>query len=138
MSTPKLRLLLDESITNPLARGIQRLCKSAVYARTNQNLKGRLDSEIAAVANRDKRILVALDSDFMGIRLDAGLITLSAGRLDEQCLIKIFRAFWISGHRSKAKYKKTFLTNRGIRITNGETFRHDWHPHPCGLDISGQ
>ena len=135
MSTPRLRLLLDESITDPLAKGIQRLCRSAVYVRTSETLKGRLDSEIAAAANRDQRIVVALDSDYLGIPLEAGLIKLTAGRLDEACLIKIFRAFWLSGHRSKAKHRKTFLTNGGIRITNGETSNYDWHPHPCGHKV---
>ena len=56
---------------------------------------------------------------------------MNAGRLDEDCLIKIFRAFWQSGHRVKAKNRRTYLTNDGIRITNGEEFAHKWRPHPC-------
>lgn len=135
MSTPRLRLLLDESITNPVAKGILRICKSAVYVRTLPTLKGKPDSEIAAAANLEHRIVVAIDHDFTGIRLEAGLIKLTAGRLDEACILKIFKAFWISGHRSKAKRRKTFLTHKGIRITNGVAISHNWSSHPCGRNI---
>ncbi len=131
MSSPKLRLLLDESITNPLAKGILRMSRSAVHVRTRPTLKGKPDPDIANEANRDGRMIVALDNDYKGIIVKAGVIKLNANRTDEKCLIKIFREFWKSGHRSKARNRRTYLTNEGIRITNGEDFLHKWHPHPC-------
>ncbi len=76
-------------------------------------------------------MIVALDNDYRGITVTAGVIKLNADRVDEDCLIKIFRAFWQSGHRAKAKNRRTYLTNRGIRITNGEELVHKWNPHPC-------
>ena len=131
MSSPKLRLLLDESITNPLAKGILRVSRSAVYVRTQPALKGKEDRDIANEANRDKRIIVALDNDYKDIPVRAGVIKLNADRTDEACLIKIFLAFWKSGHRSKAKNRRTYLTNHGVRITNGEEFAYRWKSHPC-------
>ena len=95
------------------------------------SLKGKADSEIANVANRDGRMIVALDNDYKDLAVKAGVIQLNAGRLNEDCLFKIFREFWRSGHRGKAKNRRTYLTNDGIRIKNGEEFLHRWHPHPC-------
>lgn len=131
MPSPKLRLLLDESITNPLARGIQRLSRSAVYVRTEPRLKGKEDPEIANEANRHQRMIVALDNDYKDIPVKAGVIKLNADRYDEDCLIRIFREFWQSGHRGKAKNHRTYLTNDGIRITNGEEFQQRWDKRPC-------
>lgn len=134
MST-KLRLLLDESVTNPLAKGILRMSRSAIYVRTHPILKGKADPDIANEANRDRRIIVALDNDYNNIVVKAGVIKLSADRTDEDCLLKMFRAFWQSSYRSKAKNHRTYLTNDGIRITNGEEFMHKWHPHPCARGV---
>jgi predicted nuclease of predicted toxin-antitoxin system len=137
MSSPKLRLLLDESVTNPLAKGILRMSHSAVYVRTHPTLKGKTDPDIANEANRDGRIIVAMDNDYKGIVVKAGVIKLNVNRTDEKCLIKIFRAFWQSGYRIKAKNRRTYLTNEGIRITNGEEFLHKWQPHPCSHGLPG-
>ena len=81
MSSPKLRLLLDESITNPLAKGIQRLSRSAVYVRTHRGLKGKEDPEIAKEANQDERMIVALDNDYKDLPVKAGVIKMNAGRI---------------------------------------------------------
>jgi hypothetical protein len=107
------------------------MSRSAVYVRTHPILKGQEDSDIADEANRDGRMIVAPDNDYKGISVKAGIIKLNADRTDEDCLIKIFRAFWQSGYRGKAKNRRTYLTNDGIRMTNGEEFVHKWKPHPC-------
>ena len=121
MSSNTLRLLLDESITDPLAEKILKLCPSAYYVRRSP-LKGKLDPEIAKFANSESRIVVAIDSDYKGLRLEEGFIKLDRNRSDEDCLFAIFRAFWISGVRTRARKHKSYLTNDGVRITNGETF----------------
>jgi hypothetical protein len=94
-------------------------------------LKGKPDLDIAAEANRDRRMIVALDNDYKGLVVKAGVIKLNADRTNEDCLIKLFREFWQSGHRAKARNRRTYLTNGGIRITNGEEWTHKWNPHPC-------
>ena len=131
MSSLQLRLLLDESIPNPLARGILRVSRSAVYVRTHPKLKGKDDHDLAKEANDDRRMIVALDNDYKGISVTAGIIKMNADRTDEGCLLKLFLAFWRSGHRGKAKRRRTYVTNAGFRITNGEEFVHRWQPHPC-------
>jgi hypothetical protein len=99
--------------------------------RTNPLLKGKKDAEIAEEANRGRRIIVAIDSDYKGIAVHEGVIKLNSDRTDENCLIQIFRAFWSSGHRGEAKKRRTYLTNDGIRITNGLEVKHSWKKHPC-------
>jgi hypothetical protein len=99
--------------------------------RTNPALKGKEDRDIANEANRDKRMIVALDNDYKDIPVKAGVIKLNADRTDEACLVKIFLAFWRSGHRRKAKDRRTYLTNQGVRITNGQEFSEKWKSHPC-------
>ena len=131
MRSTKLRLLLDESITNPIAEGILKLSRSASYVRANALLKGKDDPAIAEEANRERRIIVALDSDYEDLEVKEGVIKLNADRVDEACLVKIFRAFWLSGHRAESKSRRTYLTNEGIRITNGREVRYAWKKHPC-------
>jgi hypothetical protein len=132
MASTKLRLLLDESITDQLATLIMGLAQSAVYVRHNSVIKGRDDSEVAAFADSDKRIVVALDGDFKRtVIAKYGVIKLKKARNDDECLFAIFRAFWHSGHRSRAKRKRTFLTHEGIRIENGTPFEEKWPEQPC-------
>jgi hypothetical protein len=130
MASTNLRLLLDESITDPLAEKILALCPGAYYVRKS-TLKGSFDPVIATFANTDKRIVVAIDKDFKNLRLDEGLIKLDRNRSNEECLFLIFKMFWQSGHRAKAKHHRAYLTNDGLRVTNGEEFEHEWHPKPC-------
>jgi predicted nuclease of predicted toxin-antitoxin system len=132
VSTPKLRLLLDESVTDPLADGILRLCQSAVYVRRNPLLKGKKDPQIAEEANRTRRTIVAIDSDYNEISVSEGVIKLNANRTSEECLVKMFNAFWKSGHRAEAKTRRTYLTDEGIRMTNGAEKKYPWKKHPCG------
>lgn len=131
MSSPKLRLLLDESVTDPLAVNILKICPSAVYARKNPKMKGREDGELAILANADDRTIVALDSDYKQIDVKAGVIKLDKNRSNEDCLFAIFKAFWQSGHRQKSRTRRTYLTNEGVRIVNGEPFELKWQPRPC-------
>jgi hypothetical protein len=131
VSSTKLRLLLDESVTDPLARRILRISPSAVYVRDSAAMKGKEDEKIAEYANKDGRIIVAIDSDYKELYVREGVIKMTAGRSDEDCLFAIFRAFWQSGHRRKSRKRRAYLTNDGFRITNGETLTHAWHPKPC-------
>lgn len=130
MASTNLRLLLDESITDPLAAKILTICPGAHYVRKT-TLKGSLDPAIATFANAERRIVVAIDKDFRNLRLNEGLIKLDRDRSDEDCLFAIFKAFWQSGHRSEVKNHRAYLNNECVRITNGETVEHQWHPKPC-------
>jgi hypothetical protein len=131
VASTKLRLLLDESVTDPLARKIQAAVPSAAYVRTNAALKGKDDDDIARFANKDRRAILALDSDYKHLHVQEGVIKMNANRTDEDCLFAIFKMFWRSGFRNKSRCKRAYLTNDGIRITNGVELSHTWHPKPC-------
>ena len=131
MASTNLRLLLDESVTEPLASNILRLVPSAVLSRSLVG-QGATDAAIVAFANQHRRIIVAMDSDFKKYVIDSGLIKLNGpDRADDACLFAIFRAFWRSGYRNRSKRRRTSLSNDGIRIKNGLVFEHKWNPKPC-------
>lgn len=131
MAATKLRLLLDESITEPLATYIIELVPSAVLSRNTLG-SGAEDPSVALYANRERRTIVAIDSDFMKHDVEWGVIKLnSPHRADDECLFAIFRMFWISGFRGTSKRRRTSLSNHGLKIKNGKEIEHEWHPKPC-------
>ena len=131
MASTKLRLLLDESITEPLASYIIGLVPSAV--RSKQLLgQGAKDANVTACANGERRTIVAIDSDFKKHRVEFGVIKINGpDRADDHCLYEIFYAFWKSGLRGAAKTKRSFLTRDGVRIQNGKMIERRWLPKPC-------
>ena len=130
MASNQLRLLVDESITDQLAALIMGLVTSAVYIRELPGKRGTEDPQVAALADELNRMVVAADSDFKQIPGREGVIKLNP-RDDDECLFAIFRAFWLSGHRQRARRRRTFLTHEGIRIVNGEPFVTRWDKPPC-------
>jgi hypothetical protein len=125
------RLLLDESVTEPLASYIVRLVPSAKLSKAILG-QGAKDPAVAALANNDKRTIVAVDSDFKKHTVTWGVIKINhPERADDDCLFAIFRAFWQSGKRADARKRRTSLTNDGFRIKNGETTEHKWQTRPC-------
>jgi hypothetical protein len=131
VASKTLRLLLDESVTEPLASLIIGLVPSAILS-TQTLGQGAKDPRIAAFANRERRTIVAIDSDFKKYPVEQGVIKInSPDRADDHCLYQIFYTFWISGLRGKSRTRRTFLTRDGIRIQNGELIKKRWHPKPC-------
>jgi hypothetical protein len=132
MASNQLRLLLDESITDQLAGLIMELVSSAIYIRDLAGKRGMKDPQVAALADELNRMIVAVDGDFKRkITAKQGVIKMNKARNDDECLFASFRAFWQSGHRRRAKQRRTFLTHEGIRIENGEPFIAKWDEHPC-------
>lgn len=131
MASTNPRLLLDESITEPLASYILQLVPSA--KRSKQNLgQAATDAAIAEFANRDRRTIVAIDSDFKNHTVTWGVIKINhPERADDRCLFAIFKAFWQSGKRSDARKRRTSLTNDGFRMKNGKLIKHRWDSRPC-------
>jgi hypothetical protein len=131
MASTKPRLLLDESITEPLASYIVGLVPSAKLSKHILG-QGAKDQGVAICANNERRTIVAIDSDFKNYHVEFGVIKInSPDRADDHCLYEIFYAFWKSGLRSAAKSKRTFLTREGMRIHNGVPVEKRWHPKPC-------
>ena len=131
MASTRLRLLIDESITEPLASYIVELVPSAVRSKTTVG-QGAKDPAIVAFANGDRRTIVAVDSDFKNYRVEWGVIKINGpDRSDDDCLFAIFRAFWQSGFRKDSRKRRTSLSNDGLRIKNGSVIEREWHPKPC-------
>jgi len=131
VASTKLRLLLDASITEPLASYIAELVPSTILSRLTLGQAAK-DPKIAAFANADRRTIVAVDSDFESYEVKWGVIKINGpDRADDRCLFEIFGAFWRSGLRAKCKARRTFLTREGVRIHNGVTIERRWHPKPC-------
>jgi hypothetical protein len=108
------------------------LVRSAVHVRDFSEARGKPDIEVAAFADQQNRMVVAVDGDFKKkTAVKQGVIKLKKYRNDDECLFAIFRTFWQSGHRSKSKTKRTFLTHEGIRIENGASFEEKWEKNPC-------
>lgn len=131
MASTRLRLLLDESITEPLAGLIIGLVKSAERSTAVIGY-GAKDTDVVACANSRRRAVVAIDSDFKNHVVEYGLIKINGpDRADDHCLYQIFRAFWISGLRKESRGRRTSLTQDGVRIRDGKTIERRWHPKPC-------
>ena len=128
MASTKLRLLLDESIPEPLASLIIGLVQSTARS-TDLIGSGAKDGVVALCANEQRRIVVAVDSDFKHHSVEYGVIKINApDRADDHCLYQIFYAFWISGLRAKCHKRRTSLTHEGVRIQNGKSSRRDGTP----------
>lgn len=131
MASTSLRLLLDESITEPLASLIVGLVRSAERSTAIVGF-GAEDGAVAACANTRKRTLIAMDNDFKKYAVERGVIKInSPDRADDHCLYQIFYAFWISGLRGASLNRRTSLTQDGVKIQNGRTIERRWQPKPC-------
>ena len=131
MASTKLRLLLDESITEPLASLIIGLERSTARSTAIVGY-GAKDNIVASCANKLKRTVVAVDSDFKNHTVEYGVIKInSPDKADDHCLYQIFYAFWKSGLRSVSRKRRTSLTQDGVRIHNGQVIDKRWHPKPC-------
>jgi hypothetical protein len=131
VASTKLRLLLDESITEPLASLIIGLVKSAKRSTAIIGY-GAKDTDVAICANNQRCTVVAVDSDFKNHVVDYGVIRITGpDRADDHCLYQIFYAFWKSGLRKESRKRRTSLTQYGVRIHNDKTIERRWHPRPC-------
>ncbi len=138
MATTIPRLLIDESVTEPLAAYITGLVPSARLSKSILG-QGAKDAMVAALANKDRRTIVAIDSDFRTHKVDWGVIKVNhPEKADDNCLFAIFQAFWRSGHRTKCRKRRTSLTNDGFRIKNGKVFEFKWPHRPCPNRTPGQ
>lgn len=131
MASTNLRLLLDESITEPLASLIIGLVDSAERSTVLVG-SGAKDGVVVTFANVHRRIIVAIDNDFKKHKVDRGVIRFTnADRADDHCLYQIFYAFWKSGLRRTCVNRRTSLTRDGVTIRNGKIIERRWQPKPC-------
>ncbi len=116
-----LRLLLDESVTDVLARLI-RDSSSAINVEYVRDLpiKGINDLGVIDYARKESRIVVttetAMNHKTFPVCTHPGIIVLSGKRRHESFHAGMFQRFLLSGHRKEAQDAVTFLTDDEMRV----------------------
>jgi predicted nuclease of predicted toxin-antitoxin system len=116
-----LRLLLDEAVTEPLAKLI-RESSSAVnveYIR-ELSIRGATDKDVVDYARQHQRIVVTTETGMnhktFPVCQHPGIIVLAGKRRHESIQAGIFQRFLLSGHRKEAEDSVTFLTDKEMRV----------------------
>jgi predicted nuclease of predicted toxin-antitoxin system len=126
-----LRLLLDEAVTDTLARLI-RESSSAINVEYVRDLPIRGASDVAVMdyARKESRIVVTTETGMnhksFPVCKHPGIIVLAGRRRHESIHAGIFERFLRSGHRKAAEDAVTFLSESEIRIkshSGDTTFR---------------
>lgn len=120
MST-NLRLLLDEAITDPLARLI-RESSTAINVEYMRELpiKGATDRAVIDYARKELRIVVTTETGMnhksFPVCTHSGIIVIAGKHRHESIQAEVFQRFLLSGRRKEAEDAVTFLADRDVRI----------------------
>ena len=124
--TTNLRLLLDECVTDPLAKALGD-CSSALnieYIRDN-GMGTAEDAAVIRYATQENRIVVTTETGInhkkFKICTHPGIIVLGGKHRHESIQAEIFQKFLLSGHRKEAHHAVTFLSQHEARIKTGDT-----------------
>ena len=120
MST-NLRLLLDEAITDPLARQI-RDSSNAINVEYMRELeiRGATDENVIEYARGETRIVVTTETGMnhkkFPVCTHPGIIVLAGRHRHEDIVAESFRRFLLHGRRQEAKDAVTFISENDVRI----------------------
>jgi predicted nuclease of predicted toxin-antitoxin system len=116
-----LRLLLDESVTDVLARLIEG-CSSAInveYVR-DLSIKGAPDNVVVAYATDNRRIVVTTETGMnhmtFPVCTHSGIIVLTGKSRHEFIHAENFRKFLLSGRRQETQDAVTYLNKDNATI----------------------
>lgn len=120
MST-NLRLLLDEAITDPLARLIREKSGAInVQYMRELDIRGAPDQDVIDYARQEDRIVVTtetgMNAKVFPVCTHRGIIVLSGRHRHEAAQADMFRRFLLSGRRQEAKDAVTFVSEKLVRI----------------------
>jgi predicted nuclease of predicted toxin-antitoxin system len=124
--TTKLKLLLDESVPDPLANQLMAIPTHChwTYVRTEPLLKGATDPFLISYATEHGMIVVTVESSMneraFKICTHSGIIVISTREHHEAIRCEIFKKFLISGYRKHAKHAVTYLTQTTIIVRNSD------------------
>ncbi len=124
--TTNLRLLLDECVTDPLAKALGDSSSALNIEYIRENGMGNTeDADVIRYATRENRIVVTTETGInhkkFKICTHPGIIVLSGKHRHESIQAEIFQKFLLSGHRKGARHAVTFLSQNEARIKTGET-----------------
>lgn len=117
----KLRLLIDESIEDPLADMISSISAfNAICVRDLSDLRGKSDQEVMAHAQVEDRIVLTTDAGFnksnYPICRHEGIIRISTRCRHSSMMADSIRRFAQCGHRSDARHSITVINQEGCTI----------------------
>jgi predicted nuclease of predicted toxin-antitoxin system len=121
-----LRLLLDECVTDPLAKalGDRSSALNIEYIRDN-GMGSAEDADVIRYATKENRIVVTTETGInhkkFKICTHPGIIVLSGKRRHESIQAEVFQKFLLSGHRKEAHHAVTFLSQSEARIKTSDT-----------------
>jgi predicted nuclease of predicted toxin-antitoxin system len=116
-----LRLLLDESVTDPLAEQIRGSSHSLniEYCR-DLSICGAPDPAVIQYARDHARIVVTTETGMnhksFPVCTHPGIIVLAGKHRHESVHAGIFRKFLLSGHRKESKDAVTYLSENEMRV----------------------
>jgi predicted nuclease of predicted toxin-antitoxin system len=120
-------LLLDEAITDPLAKML-RDSSSALnieYIRDMAGMREIPDDGVVKYATRENRIVVTTETGInekkFKICTHPGIIILGGKRRHETIHAELFQRFMLSGHRKEAHHAVTYLSDNQARIKKSDT-----------------
>jgi predicted nuclease of predicted toxin-antitoxin system len=117
----KLRLLIDESIEDPLADIVSSMSAfNVVCVRDLPDLKGKSDREVMIRAQAEDRIVLTIDAGFnksnYPICRHEGIIRISTRCKHSSMMADSIRKFSQCGHRSEAKHSITIINQEKCTI----------------------
>ena len=124
----KLRLLIDESIEDPLADIVSSMSAfNVVCVRDLPDLKGKSDREVMLHAQAEDRIVLTIDAGFnksnYPICKHEGIIRISTRCKHSSMMAESIRKFSQCGYRSAAKHSITIINQETCTI---ETIDRVW------------
>jgi len=125
--TTNLRLLLDEAITDPLAKMLKGSSSAlnVEYIREMPDMVESLDADVVKYATKEDRIVVTTETGInhkkFKICTHPGIIVLGGKRRHETIHADLFKRFLLSGHRKEAHHAVTFLSDSQARIKKSDT-----------------
>ncbi len=126
----KLRLLIDESVEDPVADVVSAMSAfNAMCVRDLPGLRGASDRDVMGFAQKDDRIVLTIDAHFnksnYPICRHEGIIRISARCKTSSMMEDSIRKFAQCGHRSAAKHSITLINQEGCMIeTIDEVKKH--------------
>jgi len=118
--TTKLKLLLDECVTAPLAKMLEESSGILTIKLVSQVMSGVDDVSVVRFATAEDRIVVTTETGInhrkFRICTHPGIIVLCGKHRHEAIQAETFKKFMLSGHRKKAVHAVIFLSQDQARV----------------------
>jgi predicted nuclease of predicted toxin-antitoxin system len=123
--TTNLRVLIDEAVTDPLARELMSAsCLNALYVRDIPALVEASDEAVMEYAKEEDRILITTETGIneksFKICSHPGIIIFATRDRHESIQAKVFQKFLLSGFRKHTKDAVTYLKNKSAVVRSHE------------------